>query len=134
MVENQNPKSVNLIREEVRTHLVEKIKEGLDLTKSLAITEVWKILQLVIAGVIQIIENIGTDLSSPEKKTLAMDIIGKFYDTTFTIIDIPLVPKILQPIIQRYIRTILMLLVSASIDSMVTIFKNTGVFLKTKYV
>lgn len=126
--------SENLIKLEVNQQITDKVKQNLGEVKNLAINEAWKILQIVIAGVIQIIEKIGTDLSNPDKKALAMSIIGNFYDTVFKTVDLPLVPKFLQPIIQRQIRSILMLLVDASIDSMVTIFKNTGVFLQKRYV
>lgn len=126
--------SESLIKLEVDQEITNKVKQSLGEVKNLAIKEAWKILQVVIAGVIQIIEKVGIDLSNPDKKALAMNIIGNFYDTVFKTVDLPLVPKFLQPIIQRQIRAVLMLLVDASIDSMVTIFKNTGVFLKQKYV
>ena len=37
-------------------------------------------------------------------------------------------PKLLQPIIQKYVKQILMLLVSATIDALVTTFRNSGIF------
>jgi len=87
-------------------------------------------LQLAIASVIQVIEAIGTDLSSPEKKALAMDLLSKFYDSVFVVVDVPFVPNLLEPIIHRYVKSFLMVLVSSSIDALVTTFRNTGVFLK----
>jgi hypothetical protein len=70
----------------------------------------------------------GTELSSPEKKALAMDLISGFYDKVFLVVDIPVVPNLLEPIIHRYVKQFLMILVSSSIDAMVTTFRNTGVF------
>lgn len=90
-------------------------------------------MQLAVASVIQIIETIGTDLSSPDKKILAMDLLSSYYDKVFLIVDIPVVPNLLEPIIHKYIKAFLMILVSASIDAMVTTFRNTGVFLKKNY-
>jgi hypothetical protein len=98
--------------------------------KKIAIDEAWKLLQITLASIIQIIENIGNDLSGPEKKKLALSLISNFYDTTFDIIDVPYVPNILESYVHKYVKRFLMILVSSSIDSMVTIFRSTGVFLK----
>jgi hypothetical protein len=94
--------------------------------------EAWKVLQLATASIIQIIEAIGNDLSGPDKKALAMDLLNKFYDNVFVVIDIPVVPNILEPVIHKYVKAFLMVLVGASIDALVTTFRNTGVFLKKK--
>jgi hypothetical protein len=48
----------------------------------------------------------------------------------FLVVDIPLVPSLVEPIIHSYIKKILMIMVSASIDATVTIFRETGIFLK----
>ena len=65
-----------------------------------------------------------------DKKAIAIEFINKFYDTTFNIVDIPVVPNILEPIIHSYVKQILMIMVSASIDATVSIFRQTGIFLK----
>lgn len=129
---NKQAIAVNLIKNEV-DQLVQKTKQGLGEVKRVAIAEAWKIMQLAVASVIQIIETIGTDLSSPDKKILAMDLLSGYYDKVFLIVDIPVVPNLLEPIIHKYIKAFLMILVSASIDAMVTTFRNTGVFLKQNY-
>jgi hypothetical protein len=85
-------------------------------------------LQLATADVIQNIENNNPSLKGADKKTLAMTMISNFYDQVFTIINFPFVPQLLQPIIQKYVKQILMLLVSATIDALVTTFRNSGVF------
>lgn len=90
-------------------------------------------MQLAIASVVQIIEKIGTDLSSPDKKTLAMELLSSFYDRVFLVIDIPVVPNLLEPTIHKYVKAFLMILVGATIDAMVTTFRNTGIFLKQQY-
>jgi hypothetical protein len=91
-------------------------------------------MQLAVASTIQIIENIGTDLNSPDKKTLAMNLLSGFYDKVFLVVDIPVVPNVLEPIIHRYVKAFLMVLVSSSIDAMVTTFRNAGIFIKKSYV
>lgn len=123
--------SRDLIRAEVEK-LIAKTKESLNEAQRIAIAEAWKILQITTASVIQIIEAIGNDLSSPQKKELAMSLLEKFYDSVFTIIDIPMVPNLIEPIIHKYIKIIIMILVSSTIDALVVTFRNTGVFLKKK--
>lgn len=112
--------------------LVAKTKESLNEVQRIALAEAWKILQLAVASVIQVIEAIGSDLSSPEKKELAMGLLNSFYDSVFVVVDVPVVPNFLEPIIHKYVKAFLMILVSSTIDALVTTFRNTGVFLKKK--
>jgi hypothetical protein len=132
---NPNVKTVtpltsrDLIRLEVE-RVVAKTKESLREVKRIALAEAWKTLQLTTAGVIQVIEAIGNDLSGPDKKALAMELLSSFYDSVFIVVDIPVVPNILEPIIHKHVKAILMVLVSSTIDALVTTFRNTGVFLK----
>lgn len=121
--------SKELIRAEVEK-LTLRTQEKVGEVKKFALDEAWKLLQLATATVVQIIESIGNDLSSPEKKTLALELLNGFYDKFFLVVDIPFVPNIVEPIIHKYIKNILMIMVSASIDATVTIFRNTGVFIK----
>lgn len=123
--------SRELIRAEVEK-LVAKTKESLNEVQRIALAEAWKILQLAVASVIQVIEAIGSDLSSPEKKELAMGLLNSFYDSVFVMVDVPVVPNFLEPIIHKYVKAFLMILVSSTIDALVTTFRNTGVFLKKK--
>lgn len=118
-----------LIRNEI-DNLIIDVEDSLTEVKRVAVGEAWKLLQLATASVIQIIEKLGHDISSPEKKTLAMESLNKFYDSVFIVVDIPVVPNILEPIIHKYVKGFLMILVGASIDALVTTFRNTGVFLK----
>lgn len=126
-----NLQSVDLIQTEVEK-LILTAKERLKEVQRVAVDEAWKILQLATATIIQIIEAIGNDLAGPEKKALAMELLNKFYDSVFVVVDIPVVPNFLEPIIHKYVKAFLMILVGASIDALVTTFRNTGVFLKKK--
>jgi hypothetical protein len=121
--------SQELIRTEVEK-LIVNTKERVNEVKRFALGEAWKLLQLTTATIVQIIEAIGNDLSNPDKKALAMDLLNSFYDKIFLVVDVPFVPNIIEPIIHKYIKNILMIMVSASIDATVTIFRNTGVFIK----
>lgn len=118
-----------LITSEVQK-FVTTVESSTASVKKIAIDEVWKLLQISIAAIIQIIEGIGNDLSGPEKKQLAMTLIDGLYDRVFIVIDIPYVPNALESYLHKYLKQFLMILVGSSIDSMVTIFRNTGVFLK----
>ena len=90
-------------------------------------------MQLAIAVVIQTIEKLGKDLSSQDKKLLAMSLLSNFYDKVFLVVDVPFVPNTIEPLMHKYIKSFLMILVSASIDAMVTTFRNAGIFLKQQY-
>jgi hypothetical protein len=108
----------------------QELKENLQSAKRVALNEAWKSLQLVTASTVQIIESIAKNLEGSDKKDIAIDYINNFYDKAFLIVDIPFVPSLIEPIIHKYIKKILMIMVSASIDATVTIFRETGIFLK----
>lgn len=128
MTQEQNiPTSIEQIQQELN-QITAQVKENLQHAKRVAISEAWKILQLVVAATVQIIETIGTDLSSKEKKELAMNLLSNFYDKVFLIVDIPFIPQILESFLHKHVKNLLMILVSATIDSMVKIFKEIGVF------
>jgi hypothetical protein len=108
--------------------LIVQAKVSLNEIKVVALSQAWKILQLAVAGTVQIIENTATDLAGKDKKAIAMELLSKFYDSVFMVIDVPFVPNLVEPIIHRYVKSFLMILVSSTIDAMVTTFRNTGVF------
>ena len=112
--------------------LISQAKISLNEIKVVALSQAWKILQLAVAGTIQIIENTATDLAGKDKKAIAMELLSKFYDSVFIVIDVPFVPNLLEPIIHRYVKSFLMILVGSTIDAMVTTFRNTGIFVDPK--
>jgi len=122
-----NPKE--LVLNEVEK-LTQQTKESVKNLKKLAIDEAWKILQLATASMVQVIEKTADSLSGPEKKALALAGLNSFYDNVFVVIDVPFVPSVVEPIIHKYVKVVLMILVSSSIDAIVKIFRETGVFLK----
>lgn len=123
--------SAKLIKQEV-DKLIWAAQGSLKEVKRFAIGEVWKILQLLTAAVIRIIENIGKDLSSPEKKKLAMELITDFYDRVFVSIEIPIIPSFVESFFHTYVKKIIMILIDSSIDAMVTTFRELGIFVKSK--
>lgn len=108
--------------------LVNQTKQSLSEVKRVAVAQAWKILQLAVASVIQIIEQVGNDLAGPDKKAIAMEVLSKFYDSVFLVVDVPFVPNVVEPLVHKYVKAFLMTLVSSTIDAMVTTFRNTGVF------
>lgn len=108
--------------------LVNQVKLSLKDLKTVAISEAWKILQLAVIEIIQEIEESGPDLKGKDKKALAMELLSKFYDSVFMIIDIPFVPNLIEPIIHRHVKSLLMILLGSTIDAMVTAFRQIGLF------
>jgi len=108
--------------------LINQAKISLNEIKVVALAQAWKILQLAVASIIQTIESTSSDLAGKDKKAIAMELLNKFYDSVFIVVDIPFVPNLLEPIIHKYVKAFLMILVSSTIDAMVTTFRNTGVF------
>lgn len=107
--------------------LIDKVKSSLN-SDNIAVSKAWGILQLAIAQTIQVIENANPSLKGSTKKEIALSMISMFYDKVFLVVTIPYIPAVAQPIISRYTKALLMLLVSSAIDSMVEIFRKTGVF------
>ena len=122
-----NPKELVLAQAEIITL---QTKESLKDLKKIALSEAWKILQLATAGVVQIIEKLASDLGGAEKKEIAIAYLNSFYDKVFVVVDIPFVPNIIEPVMHKYVKTMLMIMASASIDATVTIFRQTGIFLR----
>ena len=108
--------------------LVNQVKLSLKDLKTVAISEAWKILQLAVVEIIQQIEQSGSELKGKDKKALAMELLSKFYDSVFMIIDVPFVPNLIEPIIHRHVKSLLMILLGSTIDAMVTAFRQIGIF------
>ena len=85
----------------------DKVKEdvlaSLGEVKRLAIKEAWKVMQVVIGELVMLIEKIGTDLSSTEKKELAMNLLSGFYDSVFKAVDLPFIPNVFEPLFHEHI-------------------------------
>lgn len=109
-------------------NIVDSAKAILKQTHSVAVPQAWNLLQLAIAEIIQQIQLTHPELKGSNKKEIAMNAVSSFYDQVFLVVEFPFLPQFLQPIIQRYVKQLLMILVGASIDAMVTTFKNIGVF------
>lgn len=120
-LENQNLK--NKLQE-----LVKNNQENLNNIKGVALDQAWKVLQLATAETIQAIEINTPSLAGKDKKELALTFLSTFYDSVFVIVNVPFIPSFLQPIIHKSIKSLLMILIGATIDAMVTTFRNAGIF------
>jgi hypothetical protein len=109
-------------------NIVDSAKAILKQAQSVAVPQAWNVLQLAVADIVQQIQLTHPELKGSNKKEIAMNAVSSFYDQVFLVVEFPFLPQFLQPIIQRYVKQLLMILVGASIDAMVTTFKNTGVF------
>lgn len=118
---------VEILKPELE-NLVSETKSSLNEIKRVAIAQAWKILQLAIAKTITLIETNAKNLAGKDKKAVAMELLSKFYDSVFVVVDLPLVPALVEPIIHKYIKAFLMILVGSTIDAMVTTFREVGVF------
>jgi len=105
-----------------------QLEQNLKEVKSIAIGEAWKILQLLISKIVRCLENVAINWSGAEKKELAMSLISSIYDKLFLLIDIPMVPSFIEAYLHSYVKKILLLLVSSTIDATVTTFKEIGLF------
>jgi hypothetical protein len=126
-MEISNMSLIDLLKPELE-NLVRESQTALKEVKRVAVAQAWKILQLAVARTIQVIETTAIGLAGKDKKAVAMELLSKFYDSVFIVVDIPFVPTIVEPIIHRYVKTFLMILVGSTIDAMVTTFRQTGVF------
>lgn len=106
-----------------------KLKSKFLNVQKIALVEAWKILQIAVANVVRQIEVSGNELAGQSKKIIAINFLSNFYDTTFVVVKIPIVPNFLESLIHKYVKGVLMILVGASIDAMVTTFREVGVFI-----
>lgn len=100
--------------------------------QKVSLGEAWKTLQLIVAQLVTKLDIIGYALKGLEKKEIAIQVINKVYDTIFLVVDIPIVPNAIEPIIHKYVKQLLMIMVSSSIDATVTIFKQAGIIKKER--
>lgn len=107
---------------------IDQLEQSLKEAKKVAIAEAWKILQLLVAKIVKAIEDSAINWSGPEKKELAMSLISSIYDKLFLVIDIPMIPAIVEGYLHNYIKKILLILVSSTIDATVATFREIGFF------
>ena len=112
--------------------LINNVKNALGGSNNVTVSVAWGFLQLAVAQVIQSIEDNNPSLKGSSKKEIALVMIGNFYDKVFPMVTIPYLPIFIQPIIQKYTKSLLMLLIGTTIDSMVEIFRQNGVFIDSK--
>lgn len=106
---------------------VNDIRNSLSEIKRFTLSQTWKVLQVITGRAITVVESNAANYPGDSKKQIALNIISTFYDSVFIVVDIPLVPRFLEAIIHIYVKKILMMAVSATIDAMVFTFKENGI-------
>lgn len=66
------------------------------------------------------------DGQGAQKKEVALEVIGQFYDTVLAPIDITGIPNFLEPMVDSAVRSLLLSIGSAAIDSSVALFNRLG--------
>jgi hypothetical protein len=112
--------------------LIDQVQSQLQPTKKIALDQAWRIIQLILAQLVQMVEDIGKELNGSDKKAIVLDLLSGFYDKVFLVVDIPFVPGFLEIIIHKHVKSLLMILAGSSIDALVTTFRNIGVFIDPK--
>lgn len=121
----------DLLNKEVEV-ICNEVKASIDEVNKLALSQAWKILQLTSIKIVQILESVATDLSGPDKKNIALTSLSLFYDKVLKSVSIPMIPYWIEPILHRYVKQILMLLISSSIDVTVSTFRELGIFISKR--
>jgi len=109
---------------------LEALKVPISKVERMAIGAAWRLMQIAIGEVVALLQAEFGDLSKPEKKAAAMTMLSKFFDVVVGVIQIPVIPQMLENWIARYMKALLMSFASGAIDAMVTTFWSQGVFVK----
>ena len=98
----------------------------------LALNEQWKAFQVYVGNVVVAIEQSAAVeiLTSLEKKQEALEAAALFYDNYIEKFDLPYVPNIVEPLVDKYIKKIFLILASGSIDATVSTLRQFNVIKK----
>lgn len=98
----------------------------------LALNEQWKAFQVYVGNVVVAIEQSAAVeiLTSLEKKAEALEAAALFYDNYIEKFDLPYVPNIIEPLVDRYIKKVFLILASGSIDATVATLRQFNVIKK----
>lgn len=96
--------------------------------KKFTITDAWNLFQTGLAEIITAIEATLTDTSGADKKAIALQYAEQFYDKVIVNIDIPYVPNLVEPIVDKLLKQLFMYLANGAIDAIVTLLNKLGVF------
>jgi hypothetical protein len=95
----------------------------------ISISEVFTAVGNATATFVQLFRTLGIG-SEAERKDAVVKAIGRFYDEVIAPIDIVGVPNFLEPVVDKAIRELLLLLAKSWIDSLVNIFTKSELMLK----
>jgi hypothetical protein len=93
------------------------IKDG-----KLSFGEVLTLLYNAVATFVQLAEKLLPELKGPDKKAKVVKAVGDFYDQVLAPIDIAAIPNFLEPMVDSAIRSLIMTIAAAAVDSTVNVF------------
>jgi hypothetical protein len=106
--------------------LVQVCKEA-NADKKLTLSEVWAIFQTAIHTLVKLAEEVNGAGNGEEKKEAVLAALDKFYDDVIAPIDLVVVPNLVEPAADRFLKGLFLQLASGSIDSMVAFLTAQGV-------
>jgi hypothetical protein len=114
--------------------LYDEVKEAIDKIvakyKELAVdgltfTEMWTLFNNATATLVQLVEKYG-DYTGEEKKAVVLQALDHFYDEVIEPIDIKAIPNFIEPIVDKAMKELLLVLAGPAIDALVNIFNKGG--------
>jgi hypothetical protein len=91
----------------------------------LTFTEIFTLVSNAVATFVQLLENFGGGTGA-EKKAVVLQAIEQFFDEVIIPIDIKGIPNVLEGIVGRALKQLVLSLADGWIDSIVNIFNKTG--------
>jgi hypothetical protein len=106
--------------------LFEDAKADSDVTLS----EVWNLVTEVISSLVKVAEEFGGD--GDNKKAAVLAALELFYDEVIAPLDIPYVPNIVEPVVDRAAKRIFLQIADGVIDAIVSLLNREKVFQKNE--
>jgi len=96
--------------------------------QKLTLSEVWAIFQSAIQVLVKLAEEVNGAGDGEAKKEAVMAALDKFYDEVVAPIDIKIIPNVVEPMADRFLKGLFLQLASGSIDSIVIFINANGLF------
>lgn len=96
--------------------------------QKLTLSEVWTIFQSAIHILVKLAEEVNGAGNGEEKKEAVLAALDKFYDEVVAPIDIKVIPNVVEPMADRFLKSLFLQLASGSIDSVVIFLNANGLF------
>lgn len=91
---------------------------------AISFSDVLAIFTAVVSEVVVLAEHLPANGAA--KKRVVLEALGEFIDQVITPIDLPFIPDIIEPVVDRSIKTFLLGVADKAIDGVVSGFNRTG--------